>query len=60
MNFYDLPLSDKISMVNIAVTLWIKGLIKIDPNRIDPEEIVDALFEQAEYLFNKSDLLKKT
>jgi hypothetical protein len=60
MNFNDLPLSDKISMINIAATLWIKGLVEIDPNRIDPEEIVDALFEQAEHLFNKSDLLKKT
>jgi hypothetical protein len=58
MRYKDLSLSDKLALVNIATTLWTKGVVKINPECIDPEEIIDALIPEAEYLFNKSKLLK--
>jgi hypothetical protein len=58
MDFNDLSRSDKIALVNIAATLWAKGIVQVDPNCLDPEEIIDALIPQAEILFNKSGLSK--
>jgi hypothetical protein len=58
MHFDDLPLSDRIAMINVAATLWTKGIIKVKPEQLDPEEIIDALIPEAQILFNKSYLLK--
>jgi hypothetical protein len=58
MNFYDLPISDKIALVNIAIALWDKGLVVIQSEQLDQEEIIDALVSEASILFNKSRLLK--
>jgi hypothetical protein len=54
MHFNDLPLSDRIALVNTAAILMTKGIVEINPDRIDPEEIIDALIPEAERLFNKS------
>jgi hypothetical protein len=58
MNFNDLTLSEKIAMVNVAATLMAKGIVKVNPDCMDPEEIIDALIPEAKILFNKSNLLK--
>jgi hypothetical protein len=43
MHFNGLSLSNKIAMLNVTVALWTKGIVEVDPNCLDQEEIIDAL-----------------
>jgi hypothetical protein len=54
MNYNDLPISDKIAMLQLTLDLSKEDIVYIRPECRDPEEILICLAEQAEYLMNKA------
>ena len=58
MNFDKLSLTEKMAFINLAATLLNLKIISVKSEQLDEEEIVDALYENAKILFNKSRLLK--